>query len=145
EQLHPSRPTANVSRIIEGSPARKVIRKMRKRRLKACASETRNAQRYFFAGVDWLGTFESTERLLFACDITRVSPMEVSMKMMADHVVRRVSKFAAPRGPNAVCEPCPPNAPARSADFPCWMRTTPMRNRQTITCRITKRINMVET
>jgi hypothetical protein len=81
--------------------------------------EIENANNYFFAGVDWLGRFDSTDRLLLVRDITTVSAMEVSMKIMADHVVRRVSKFAAPRGQNAVCEPCPPNAPARSADFPC--------------------------
>ena len=92
---------------------------MRKRRLIACAWERKNAQRYFFAGVVWLGRLENTERLVLVRDITMVSAMEVNMKRMADHVVRRVSKFAAPRGPNAVCEPCPPNAPARSADFPC--------------------------
>ena len=74
---------------------------------------------YFFAGVDWLGTSDNTERLLLVRDITIVSAIEVSMKMIADHVVSRVNKFAAPRGPNAVCEPCPPNAPARSADLPC--------------------------
>src|ERR1700679_1275525 len=79
----------------------------------------RSELRYFFAGVVWLGTSESTERLLLLCDSTTVSAIEVSMKMIAAQVVRRVSRLAAPRGPKAVCEPCPPKAPARSADLPC--------------------------
>src|SRR5580700_8782296 len=65
--------------------------------------------------------------------------MDVHMKMMADHVVRRVSTLAAARGPKAVCEPWPPKAPARSAERPCCSRTTPIRKKHTITCRtITK-------
>ena len=44
-----------------------------------------------------------------------------------------VSRLAAPRGPKAVCEPWPPKAPARSADLPCCMRTTPMRKSETMT------------
>src|ERR1700749_3687407 len=83
--------------------------------------------RYFLAGVE---SPESTERLVVARDIVIVRPIDVSMKMIADQVVRRVSTLAAPRGPNAVCEPCPPNAPARSADLPCCRSTTPTRNRQ---------------
>jgi hypothetical protein len=39
--------------------------------------------------------------------------MDVHMKMIADQVVRRVSTLAAARGPNAVCEPWPPKAPAK--------------------------------
>src|SRR6516225_707180 len=61
------------------------------------------------------------------------SASEVHMKTIADHVVRRVSTLAAARGPNAVWEPCPPKAPARSAERPCCSRTTPMRKRHTIT------------
>jgi hypothetical protein len=43
---------------------------------------------------------------------------DVAMKIPADHAVSRESSVAAPRAPNAVCEPPPPNAPARSARFP---------------------------
>jgi hypothetical protein len=116
-----------------------------KRRLVACASWIERNSSYFFAGVDWLGTSESTERLLVVRDITTVRAIEVSIKMIADQVVRRVSRLAAPRGPKAVCEPWPPKAPARSADLPCWIRTTPTRKRQTMMCRMTRRMNMVET
>jgi hypothetical protein len=59
--------------------------------------------------------------------------IEVTMKMTADQVVSRVSTLAAARGPNAVCEPCPPKAPARSAERPCCSKTTPIRNRHTST------------
>ena len=47
-----------------------------------------------------------------------VRAMEVSMNMMAHHVVALVRNVAAPRGPNAVWLPAPPNAPARSAASP---------------------------
>ena len=39
------------------------------------------------------------------------------VKRIADQVVSRVSRLAAPRGPKAVCDPWPPKAPARSADL----------------------------
>ena len=48
-----------------------------------------------------------------------VSESDVIMKMIADQVVSRVRTLAAARGPKAVCEPCPPKAPARSAERPC--------------------------
>ena len=60
--------------------------------------------------------------------------IDVHIKMIADQVVSFVSTFAAARGPNAVCEPWPPKAPAKSADLPCCSRTTPMRKKQTMTC-----------
>lgn len=60
--------------------------------------------------------------------------MDVSMKTMAEMVVAFDSRVADPRGPKAVCEPCPPNAPARSAAFPLCSNTTMMRNTQTTTC-----------
>ena len=47
-----------------------------------------------------------------------VNAIEVSMNMMAHHVVALVRNVAAPRGPNAVWLPAPPNAPARSAASP---------------------------
>ena len=49
------------------------------------------------------------------------------------------SKFD-PRGPNAVCEPIPPNAPARSAAFPLCNSTTTIRNKQTKTCTIVNNV-----
>ena len=54
-----------------------------------------------------------------ACAINTVRVIDVHMKMIADQVVSRVSTLAAARGPKAVCEPCPPKAPARSAERPC--------------------------
>ncbi len=78
--------------------------------------------RYFLAGVDWVvevGRSERTERWALERDMRMVRLIEVSMKMTADQVVRRVRRLAAPRGPKAVCEPEPPKAPARSADLPC--------------------------
>src|SRR5271163_1272877 len=68
--------------------------------------------------------------------------MDVTMKTIADQVVSLVRRMAAPRGPNAVWEPWPPKAPARSADLPCWRRTTPTRKRQTTTCRMTRRVTI---
>ena len=61
------------------------------------------------------------------------SDSEVTMKSTADIVVALESRVADPRGPKAVCEPIPPNAPARSAAFPLCSRTTMIRNRHTIT------------
>src|ERR1035437_5055483 len=60
--------------------------------------------------------------------------MEVSMKMIADQVVSRVSTLAAARGPKAVCEPWPPKAPARSAERPCCKRTTKIKTTHTAIC-----------
>jgi len=61
------------------------------------------------------------------------SEIEVIMKTMAAPAVAFVSKVVAPRGPNAVCEPMPPNAPARSAALPLCSSTTMIRNKQTTT------------
>jgi hypothetical protein len=95
---------------------------------------------YFFTGAVCEGTPDRTERLVAERDISTVSEIEVSIKMIADHVVSLVSRFAAPRGPKAVCEPCPPKAPARSEDLPCWSRTTPIRNKHTTTWMITSKM-----
>ena len=62
------------------------------------------------------------------------------MKMIADQVVSLVSRLAAPRGPNAVCEPWPPKAPARSALLPCCRRITAIRKRQTMTWMMVRRM-----
>ena len=62
------------------------------------------------------------------------SDRDVTMNNTAEIVVAFESKVAEPRGPKAVCEPIPPNAPARSAAFPLCSRTTIIRNTQTTTC-----------
>ena len=57
--------------------------------------------------------------------------IEVTMKMMADHVVALESAVAAPRGPKAVWLPIPPNAAAISPLFPLCSSTTTIRKKQT--------------
>jgi len=61
------------------------------------------------------------------------SESDVIMNTMADAVVTCESSVAEPRGPNAVCDPMPPNAPAKSAAFPLCSNTTMIRKMQTIT------------
>jgi hypothetical protein len=70
------------------------------------------------------------------------SDSDVTMNMIADAVVAFESKVAEPRGPKAVCEPIPPNAPAKSAAFPLCSSTTIIRKMQTITCTIVNSINI---
>jgi hypothetical protein len=65
---------------------------------------------------------------------------EVTMNRTAEAVVALDSSVADPRGPNAVWEPIPPNAPAKSAAFPLWSRTTTIRKRQINTCRIVSNV-----
>jgi hypothetical protein len=62
---------------------------------------------------------------------------ELIMKTMAHHVVAFVRKVAAPRGPNAVWLPAPPNAPAKSAAEPLCNMITKISKRQTRTCKVT--------
>lgn len=57
--------------------------------------------------------------------------IEVSMKMMVDHVVARERAVAAPRGPNAVWLPWPPKAAAMSPLFPLCSKTTMIKKKQT--------------
>jgi hypothetical protein len=57
--------------------------------------------------------------------------MEVSMKMMVDHVVARERAVAAPRGPKAVWLPWPPNAATMSPLFPLCSKTTMIKKKQT--------------
>ena len=64
------------------------------------------------------------------------SAMDVSMNTIAEMVVTLESSDAEPRGPKAVCEPMPPNAPARSAALPLCSNTTIIRKRHTITCTV---------
>jgi hypothetical protein len=64
------------------------------------------------------------------------------MKIPADQAVSRERSVAAPRAPNAVCDPPPPKAPARSARLPVWRSTTRIKNTATITWRIVSRITI---
>src|ERR1019366_2134505 len=81
-----------------------------------------------------LGAVSSTEVAKPALLVARMeSDSEVTMKSTADMVVALESRVADPRGPRAVCEPIPPNAPARSAALPLCSKTTTIRNRHTIT------------
>ena len=61
------------------------------------------------------------------------SDREVNMKMMAAQVVALDKTVADPRGPNTVCDPIPPKAPAKSAAWPLCNSTTTIRNKHTIT------------
>jgi hypothetical protein len=58
---------------------------------------------------------------------------EVNMNTAAAMVVALERTVADPRGPNAVCDPMPPNAPAKSAAFPLCSRTTTTRKKHTRT------------
>ena len=59
------------------------------------------------------------------------SAKDVTIKTTADIVVALESSVAEPRGPNAVWEPIPPKAPARSAAFPLCNNTTMIKKIQT--------------
>src|SRR5580704_14314826 len=63
--------------------------------------------------------------------IARLS--EVTMNTAAAIVVALDRTVADPRGPKAVCEPIPPNAPAKSAALPLCSSTTTTRKKQTMT------------
>ena len=62
--------------------------------------------------------------------------IEVSINTTVEIVVAFESRVAEPRGPKAVWEPIPPNAPARSAALPLCKRITMIRKKHTITCTI---------
>jgi len=66
--------------------------------------------------------------------------IEVNINITAHHVVARDKNVAAPRGPNAVWLPEPPNAPAISAACPLCSRITPISTRHTKMCKITRTI-----
>ena len=68
------------------------------------------------------------------CRAKMLSVIEVSMKMIAHHVVTRDRAVAVPRGPNAVWLPIPPKVAAISALLPCCSSTTTIKIAQTITC-----------
>lgn len=84
--------------------------------------------------VEVAGEFSKT---VFADPELRVARIDnesdVIMNTMAEAVVALESSVAEPRGPNAVCEPIPPNAPARSAALPLCSSTTMIRKMHTIT------------
>jgi hypothetical protein len=61
------------------------------------------------------------------------SVSDVIMNNTADSVVAFDNNVAEPRGPNAVCDPMPPKAPARSAALPLCNSTTMIRKTQTRT------------
>src|SRR5262249_15772699 len=86
--------------------------------------------RPLFAG-DAVSRIEVPKPALRVAMIDRLN--DVSINKIAETVVAFDSKVADPRGPNAVCDPIPPNAPARSAAFPLCSNTTIIRKIQTIT------------
>jgi len=60
------------------------------------------------------------------------SVIEVTMNITADQVVAFDKALAAPRGPNAVWLPMPPNAAAMSPLLPLCSNTTMMMKKQTM-------------
>jgi hypothetical protein len=62
--------------------------------------------------------------------------IEVSINTTVETVVTLESSVAEPRGPKAVWEPIPPNAPAKSAALPLCKRITMIRKKHTTTCTI---------
>ena len=85
-------------------------------------------------GTDVLGALSNTDVPRPAFLVARIeSESDVTMNRIAEIVVAFESRVADPRGPNAVWEPIPPKAPARSAALPLCSNTTMIRNRHTIT------------
>lgn len=70
------------------------------------------------------------------------SANDVIMNRLAAMVVAFDSTVAPPRGPNTVCEPIPPNAPAKSAAFPLCSKTTRIKMKQMITWIVVTRYTM---
>jgi hypothetical protein len=86
------------------------------------------------AGVALCGEVSSTVVPSPAFRVARIdNESEVTINNTAEIVVAFESNVADPRGPKAVCEPIPPNAPARSAAFPLCSNTTMIRKTHTIT------------
>ena len=88
-------------------------------------------------------TEEPTAELPRVARIASVS--DVTMNSPAATVVARDSSVAPPRGPKAVCEPIPPNAPARSAAFPLCRSTTITKKTQMMTWIIVSKITISST
>jgi len=85
--------------------------------------------------------FTSSEVFPPASRVAKIdNDIEVTMNTIAETVVALLSNVADPRGPNAVCEPWPPKAPAKSAAFPLCSSTTTIKNRHTKTCTIVNRM-----
>src|SRR5580693_863845 len=132
EQLHCSGPTGRISWIMVSVVAG--------RRLSLANDQGRTTSDYFcggvagFAGCDLAGadlTPCSTEFVPLWRDAKTDNVIEVTIKMMADHVVALDRTVAAPRGPKAVWLPMPPKAAAMSPLLPLCSNTTMMRNKQT--------------
>ena len=70
-------------------------------------------------------------------DLFTDSVSDVIINTIAHHVVARDKNVAAPRGPNAVWLPAPPNAPAKSAADPLCSMITMISTMHTITCSVT--------
>jgi len=85
-----------------------------------------------FAGADFVvfGSNTVAPSPAFRVAIMEID-IDVIMKSTAEMVVAFESNVAEPRGPKAVCEPIPPNAPARSAALPLCSNTTIIRKMQT--------------
>ncbi len=69
---------------------------------------------------------------------------DVTINRAAAIVVALDKTVAVPRGPNTVCDPMPPNAPARSAALPLCKRTTTIRKKQMIICKVVTKYTMTE-
>ena len=67
---------------------------------------------------------------------------DVSMNRIAAPVVALERTVADPLGPNAVWDPMPPNAPARSAALPLCSSTTITRKKQINVCKIVNAITI---
>jgi len=88
------------------------------------------------AGADFAGAccFSKTLPDDPAPRVARIASVkDVSMNTAAAIVVALERTVADPRGPKAVCDPMPPNAPARSAALPLCSSTTTTRKKQTRT------------
>src|ERR1019366_392577 len=144
EQLHCSGPTVRISWIILGPPVVRGLAEWPGARGGSPGNQNGTVGGSYFLGADcWVVVVpERTEWSPLERASRTVREIEITMKSAAPQAVSLVSRLAAPRGPNAVCEPCPPNAPARSADLPCCSSTTPIRNRQTMTWMMTRRVIM---
>ena len=68
--------------------------------------------------------------------------IDVTMNTAAAIVVAFESSVADPRGPNAVCDPIPPKAPARSAALPLCSSTTTIKKKHTSTWTIVTKMTM---
>src|SRR5580698_6524189 len=86
-----------------------------------------------FAGADLVAFCRSkTLPELAAPRVAKIASVsDVIIKIAAASVVAFESSVADPRGPKAVCDPIPPNAPAKSAAFPLCNSTTTIRKKQT--------------